>query len=456
MKLKRWLCLVLSLCLLCSLLPTVALAAMTTSEAAIQFIKDNEGFSPTKHYDYQHYSIGYGSACGADEYPNGITEEEADALLRACLVNNERSVNSFLAGKGYEPTQSQYDTMVLLSYAFGDEWKQPGYDLPRLLVSNPSELELLNCMGDWVNAGGQTLEGLIYRRMRETYIFFHGEYNYSGNIAEDVPYACLRMNPNGGTVSFSRLYTFRGRPYSVYRALPVPTRTGYRFLGWFDSKGNQVTDATPAQSVLLSVTAKWEEDNTTPPVPIDPTTWLFTDVNSEHWFYSAVAAAVNRGLFEGYPDGSFLPNRELTRAMFVQVLYRVAGTPEVTGSNPFMDVMPGQWFRDAVQWAYQNEIVNGMDPAHFAPNKAITREQMATILYHFCDGALSGVQADLSAYTDAQTVSSYAQAPMAWAVGQGLINGVSNTTLAPKNLATRAQAATILMRLVSLMEQGIA
>lgn len=140
-----------------------------------------------------------------------------------------------------------------------------------------------------------------------------------------------------------------------------------------------------------------------------------------------------------------------TRGMIVTILYRLEGSPDLSNENlgyPYADVDANAYYADAVYWARQNGIVSGMSAEQFAPNNAITREQMAAILYRYAQfkGYDVSAKADLSVYTDAAQVSTYATDAMAWANGAQLITGTSQATLTPAGNATRAQVATILMR----------
>ncbi|MBE6932019.1 MAG: hypothetical protein E7464_01380 [Ruminococcaceae bacterium] len=452
MKYRRLIALLLVMSMLLSMLTiSISAASMKASDSLVQFIKNCEGFTKYKQWDYSHWSIGYGTQCDADDYPNGITEDEADALLRRALSKSEGAVDDFVSKNGLQPSQQQYDCMVSITYGLGTEWMLSKYQLPRLLINGCTELELLNSLGSWVSAGGETLNGLIYRRMRETYIYFHGEYNSTGNIAKDVPYACIKFDPAGGTVSTKRLYTFRDQPYGQNQTLPVPTRSGYTFAGWFDSNGNQITDDTVAKTTLTSVTARWKTG-----VELD---WVFNDVNSGHWFYHDVKKAKELKIFEGYTDGSFRPDESITRAMFIQVIYRAAGAPKTDAEEPFTDVNSGTWYYDAVRWAYGRGIVKGVSEDRFAPEQIITREQMATMLFNYCAsiGQTDKDQyASIDSFADAKDVSDFAREPMQWVVGVGLIQGVGNNRLAPKQVATRSQGAAIMVRMTALIQKNIA
>ncbi len=170
----------------------------------------------------------------------------------------------------------------------------------------------------------------------------------------------------------------------------------------------------------------------------------FVDVPG-HWAEEDMLEAVYRGLFKGVDDTHFAPNANLTRAELVTVLYRMAGEPSVDGlEHPFADVPADTWYTDAVIWAYHEGVVNGISETAFAPGADITREQIAAILYRYA-GAEAAEDA-LAGYADADKVSDWAYDAMNWAVSAGLINGITETTLAPQNSATRAQIATILMR----------
>jgi len=175
---------------------------------------------------------------------------------------------------------------------------------------------------------------------------------------------------------------------------------------------------------------------------------IFTDVKESDWFHESVDYVSLRGLMNGVEDDKFAPKGTMTRAMLVTVLYRLSGSGEVSGENTFKDVKAGQWYTDAVIWAKENGIVDGVSDTEFAPNANVTREQIATIMCRYAKFIGCGVeeQADLAAYDDAASVSAWALESMRWANSVGLITGRTDTTLVPKGTATRAEVATILMR----------
>ena len=174
----------------------------------------------------------------------------------------------------------------------------------------------------------------------------------------------------------------------------------------------------------------------------------FADVAAGDWYADAVQYVFENGMMSGTSETTFSPNLTTTRGMIVTILYRLEGTPAVTGTTAFTDVAAGQYYADAVAWAAQNGIVSGTSATTFSPDGVITREQMAAILYRYAQhkGYDVTAKADLSVFTDAAQVSTYATDAMAWANASGLISGTSATTLSPAGTATRAQVATILMR----------
>ena len=174
----------------------------------------------------------------------------------------------------------------------------------------------------------------------------------------------------------------------------------------------------------------------------------FADVAADAWYADAVQYVFENGMMGGTSETTFSPNLTTTRGMIVTILYRLENEPAVTGTTAFTDVAADQYYADAVAWAAQNGIVAGIDATTFAPNKAITREQMAAILYRYAQfkGYDVSAKTDLSVYTDAAQIGTYAVDAMAWANGAELITGTSTTTLTPAGQATRAQVATILMR----------
>lgn len=200
----------------------------------------------------------------------------------------------------------------------------------------------------------------------------------------------------------------------------------------------------PASAVTVTGSFKAE---TPAPVALP-----FTDVKSGNWFYDAVKYAYEQGLMTGTSATMFAPNGTMNRAMIVTVLYRLEKSPAVTGASKFTDVPAGQWYSDAVAWAAANKIVNGYDETTFGPMNAVTREQMAAILFRYEQvKGLENVtlEENLNRFPDQNKISAYAIPALQWAVGQKIINGNADGTLDPTGTATRAQVAQIFTNLLN-------
>lgn len=184
----------------------------------------------------------------------------------------------------------------------------------------------------------------------------------------------------------------------------------------------------------------------------------FLDVSEGDWFYDAVRYVYEKGLMAGTSENTFGPNVITNRGMIVTILYRLAGSPDIEDENwgyPYVDVDANAYYGTAVYWARLNGIASGYSDERFGPDDAITREQLAVMLYRFAKAQGHDVtaQADLSGYTDADQISGFAREAMSWASAEGLINGTSGSTLSPDSSATRAQVAVILMRFASIITE---
>ena len=264
---------------------------------------------------------------------------------------------------------------------------------------------------------------------------------------------------DGGTINGEYPTTYTKGTVTV---LPTNvTKPGYTFLGWFTAYigGVQVRQIEATETGDKTFYARWQK-TVLPPPPVPPGTPVaparpaapvglpFADVSGSDWFYNDVRYVYEKGIMDGTGADRFSPNAPLTRAMIVTILYRMAGSPSVSGSSDFTDVAAGKWFAKAVAWAAANGIVNGYGDSLFGPNDPVTREQLAAILYRYAVyGGMTAVtlEENLGSFADTAQLSAYAIQAMNWAVGQGLINGSGNN-LVPKAQATRAQVAAIIHR----------
>ena len=220
---------------------------------------------------------------------------------------------------------------------------------------------------------------------------------------------------------------------------------------WDSGKVTKQPTATETGIRTYTCTRCHETKTESIPVVSVDVTQMFTDVE-KNWAYPGIQYCVTHGIMGGMGDGTFAPTGTTTRAQIVQILYNLEGTPAVSGTTPFTD-LTANWYKPAILWAYQNNVVAGTSPTTFAPDQPVTREQIAVILtqymFHVLKMERTWTPADLSAFPDGAQVSGWAKEAMQDAVALGLINGTKASDglvyLDPQGSAARQQVATILM-----------
>ena len=179
----------------------------------------------------------------------------------------------------------------------------------------------------------------------------------------------------------------------------------------------------------------------------------FQDASASAWYHDGVHFCLQNGLMVGVTEDTFQPDTATTRGMIAAMLYRLEGQPAVTGANPFPDVKSGSYCDDATAWAAANGIVTGYESGEFRPGQAITRQEMAAILYRYAQykklDTSVGEDTNILSFEDVSQLSDYAIPAMQWAVGAGVINGTTASTLSPRGDASRAQVANILCRFLN-------
>ena len=220
---------------------------------------------------------------------------------------------------------------------------------------------------------------------------------------------------------------------------------------WDNGKVTKEPTATETGVRTYTCTRCHETKTESIPVVSVDVTQMFSDV-TKNWAYPGIQYCVTHGIMGGMGDGTFAPTGTTTRAQIVQILYNLEGTPAVSGTTPFTD-LTANWYKPAILWAYQNNVVAGTSPTTFAPDQPVTREQIAVILtqymFHVLKMERTWTPADLNKFPDGAQVSGWAKEAMQDAVALGLINGTKASDgvvyLDPQGSAARQQVATILM-----------
>lgn len=319
-RLPLGLCLVLVL----TLLPSAALAVdtYTTSEEGIALIQEFEDFRSMPYEDNGEWYVGYGTLCDPADYPEGIDEEKGWELMEVFLREKEEIVNDLLMEHNISVTQYQFDAMVSMTYNLGTQWIQPGYRFYTCLVNGIaqySEVEVVNAIATWCHQGTTVMESLVNRRLREAYLFLYGQYDNDGPTA----YGYVNYDTDGGSMENHTVFYPVGQPYGT---LPVPTRTGSTFKGWFQANGMELT-AQDTAVARMEVTAKWEGGSGSSRPQIDLSTWVnpYTDVKSNDWYFTYVRELSATGVVDGYPDGTFQAAKEVTAGEALKLILLAAG-----------------------------------------------------------------------------------------------------------------------------------
>ena len=310
-----------------------------------------------------------------------------------------------------------------------------GYTLPECTFTPPEGKEF---------AGWLAVNGNVYPAGHDVYSTYDQSLKATWKDKK-VAEVTISFDPNGGTGTMQPMTVKSGENFTLPECTFTPPE-GKEFAGWLAANGT----VYPAGDIAFSTTdsvlkATWKDK-----AEVDVTE-MFTDV-TKNWAYPGIQYCVTHGIMGGMGDGTFAPTGTTTRAQIVQILYNLEGTPAVSGTTPFTD-LTANWYKPAILWAYQNNVVAGTSPTTFAPDQPVTREQIAVILtqymFHVLKMERTWTPADLSAFPDGAQVSGWAKEAMQDAVALGLINGTKASDglvyLDPQGSAARQQVATILM-----------
>ena len=310
-----------------------------------------------------------------------------------------------------------------------------GYTLPECTFTPPEGKEF---------AGWLAVNGNVYPAGHDVFSTYDQSLKATWKDKE-VTEVTISFDPNGGTGTMQPMKVKSGEGFFLPECAFTPPE-GKEFAGWLASNGN-VFPAGMLSYYYNDTTLKATWKDTT---EVD-VTQMFTDV-TKNWAYPGIQYCVTHGIMGGMGDGTFAPTGTTTRAQIVQILYNLEGTPAVSGTTPFTD-LTANWYKPAILWAYQNNVVAGTSPTTFAPDQPVTREQIAVILtqymFHVLKMNRTWTPADLSTFPDGAQVSGWAKEAMQDAVALGLINGTKASDgvvyLDPQGSAARQQVATILM-----------
>ena len=310
-----------------------------------------------------------------------------------------------------------------------------GYTLPECTFTPPEGKEF---------AGWLAVNGNVYPAGHDVFSTYDQSLKATWKDKE-VTEVTISFDPNGGTGTMQPMKVKSGEEFKLPECTFTPPE-GKEFAGWLAVNGSVYPAGNVATfSIDQSLKATWKDTT-----EVDVTE-MFSDV-TKNWVYPGIQYCVTHGIMGGMGDGTFAPTGTTTRAQIVQILYNLEGTPAVSGTTPFAD-LTANWYKPAILWAYQNNVVAGTSPTTFDPDQPVTREQIAVILtqymFHVLKMNRTWTPADLNKFPDGAQVSGWAKEAMQDAVALGLINGTKAPDglvyLDPQGSAQRQQVATILM-----------
>ncbi len=397
---------------------------MTASDVCLDLIRRYEGFSPEMYYKDGYWYVGYGSQVAAGAYPDGVTEEEAEALVREKLSDVEKALNRFCSSGGIELTQGQFDALSDFSYIHGAAWLNGSSALLKLVRgAELSRLETARAFGVWSHSGGKVLPGLADRHMEEAALYLDG----SVERAEEFAYLSIEKRPGVVYTTDFAVYERGG----VYDAFPTMFLLGYTLTGaqTADGKVLHVGD-TVARS--YTTTPVWEKNVYTKRT--------YDDVKSKNWFYDYVMELSEADVISGRGDGLFDPASPVTVGEALKLILLAAGKEEQPATESY-------WASGYVAFAHEN----GYLPAALLdePEQPITRLDVA----HLAAKAIGfGQSFSESPFADADDGYLTALAE------QGVLEGMDKdgaTVFLPDKSLTRAEVSTIVWRLRNLVALSV-
>lgn len=465
---KQWICLILAAALLVSCCPAAAAgySEMTFSDDLVEFLKKGESFTERATYIGGYWYIGYGCLINPADYPNGITEAGAEELMRKNMQQFADYINeSFLKKYDIAVTQGQFDAMVAMCYALGPSWLKPGNRLPDYLirgVENYSDQQIACAFAAWCHIGGGVNTVALQRRIMEANIFLYDDYTFE-RYGAPLGWNWVILDANDGENELSDVAVYKtGEPYG---ALPKASRSGWYFAGW-EKPGGDLLLPTETVTGNLNLKARWSASPVTPPEPedtadpeeptdpeepadpeepVDPEEAeelpeeVFPDAPVTAWYARYVSQLVSAGVVNGYEDGTFRPQNDVTWGEALKLILRASGFPEQEPAEPDAKGTPAHWASGYLAFAENQRYVAEGSIGEL--NAAITRDALADL----CAAALEleGTPAERP-YAD--SVRKSALQLYAAGIMEGGFNETGARVFRGSEKLTRAEICAVLVR----------
>lgn len=431
-------------------------SVLDVSNECLEFIKKYEGFSAKVHSDASHYYIGYGTTCNPNDYPNGITKEEAVELLYQTIQRIRRSLNNFLKRYSIELNQNQFDALISFTYNLGTSWTGYTNRLRTILIEgleNYSDVELADAMGIWCHIGKDVNKQLLNRRIAEARMFLYGDYG----TGDSPDFKYLILDPGDGKIG-ADVVLFESNKH--YGPLPTAELDGYTFLGWYTDTSLRIQSGFIVEK-SYSVTARWAKGTVVvppddppvelPPVeepPIDeqsevesPTTEepldddvvaTYTDISPDAWYYTYVSELIRDNVISGYPDNTFRPNNPTTYGEALKMITLAAGFGE-------KESVGGHWASGYADFAVSEGLIDGTEvPGLDEPISRLTVAQIAAKALKLTESALETPFPDTD---DLHVLALYEAGIITGSLTEG------NLVFLPQNSIIRSELSTIIWRI---------
>ena len=470
---KRYISFLLAAIMLLTLLPVSAAAdsSMTASEDMKTIIKGYESCALDAYQNdgETYYTIGYGHY-GPDVYPGmHISASQANEYFEQDIKRFEKAVNSYNTKYNLNLTQNQFDALVSFTYGVGDgfldvypssSWRISKYIKSGFKDANGNripDLEIADAMGVICSSNKKILDGLVYRRLAETNIFFFNQYLFINKYTDvSSHFVAVRIEANGGSIANGNriVFYYNNQPYGD---LPKVTRSGYNLAYWKDASGNKVTNSTVASGKIIDLTAVW----TTGAVPAKYTLNVVNGTGSgsyeagakvqitpnqktgytfDHWNVSGGTVSTENGKYY-----ITMPKNNVTATAYYT---HTCAYGDNCPSKKFKDVQPDFWAHDSIGFVVSEGLFYGTDSDKFSPGLTMTRGMLITVLYRLAGNpAVEGIE---NPFTDVKEDAYYCM-PILWAHSKHIANGYDDETFRPNQELTREQLATFLHRYANNM-----
>jgi len=422
MKTIRRIAALLLVCLLGQTMTSVPVhaAGRTVGEAGLALIEKYETYFARPYASNGKYYIGYGTPCEKDAYPNGITRQEAEALLRRSLAPVEEAVSAFYERAGVTPPQREFDALVSFSQNLGTAWLSGDSPLTRIAAGAQSatRLETARAFGAWCHAGGAVSDKLAARRLEEAAIYLDGDTAAAGR---EFAYLAIAKEDDVTYATDFSVYQRGGK----YEDFPLMFRLGYTLAGVKDESGRLIRLGDTVRG-NLAVSAAWRKN--------DYTARQFSDVKDAHWFYDYVMELSEAEVVSGYPDGTYLPEAKVSTGETLKLVLRALGVAPQGAPEG------AHWAQGYADYARARGYLAAAQTENL--NAPLTRAEVA----RFTAKALGFSQANTASPFD-DTRDGYATALYAAGILTGAEGEDGKLLFYPREELSRAEIATIVWRL---------